>query len=246
MALNAYLQQVQRLLNDENSQFYSISDLTVYVNLARGTIASQSECLIQNTTLTTTNATQSYALSSLTPPTGLSAAINVRTVRSIVASVGNVLEARPWQWMVNYYLQGTNTTSTGTPTVWSMQNQGSLGTLWFWPIPNGSINLTVEATWVPIPLVNDSTVEVLAYPWTDAVPYFAAALAYLNAQRSQDAQRMMSMFNTFMKAARVGVTPEWMSPNFPGLKPIQGSIDPLTTNLPGGKPSGPGGEGQLG
>lgn len=241
----AYLQQVQRLLNDELNQFYNQADLTVYINIARNTIATQSECLIANATLTTTNATQSYAISGLTPPTGLQAAVNIRSARSIVTSLGAVLEARPWQWFLNYYLTGTNTTTTGTPTVWSLQNQGSLGNIWFWAIPNGSITISLEATWTPIALVTDATAEALSYPWTDTVPYFAAYLAYLNAQRGDDAQRMLGLFNAFMKAARVGVTPETMPINWPNLKGLQGAFDPAGTNLPNAKPS-QGGEGSLG
>lgn len=245
MALNSYLQQTQRLLNDENAQFYNVSDLQVYINIARNTIATQSECLVTSVNLSTGSGTQSYALSSLAPATGLNAAINVRSVRSIVGGLGAILEARPWQWFTNYYLVGANTTTAGVPTVWAMQNQGSTGNLWFWAIPNATITMSVEASWTPVALVSDSTPENLAYPWTDAVPYFAAYLAYLNAQRAQDAQHMFTLFNAFMKAARVGVTPDWMAPNSPTLKPLQSAFDPTATNLPNAKPS-QGGEGNLG
>lgn len=45
MALAAYQQQVQRLLHDANASFYSLSDLTTYINLARGQIALEGQCV---------------------------------------------------------------------------------------------------------------------------------------------------------------------------------------------------------
>ena len=232
--LATYISQVQRLLNDEQSQFYSTTDLTSFINLARNTIAAQSECLVYNGTLATVNGTQTYGLSAITAPNAsLQNAINARSIRSIVSGIGAVLEVRPWQWFQNYYLQGSNTTATGVPTIWAMQNQGVSGNIWFWAIPNGTILMSVEASWIPVPLVTDATPEALSYPWTDAVQYFASYMAYLNAQRSSDAQRMLQLYNAFMKSARVGVTPEFTPGAFPMLKPL------LSQPTPGG-------EGQLG
>jgi hypothetical protein len=245
MALTAYVQQVQRLVNDPTGQFYNPTDLAVYVNLARGTIATQAECLVANGTLSTVNGTQTYALSSLAGPAGLISAVNVRSVRSVIAGVGRMLDARPWPWFNTYQLTGLNLGSAGPPTVWSQQTQGVQGSLWFSPTPNGTVALTVEAAWIPIPLVNDSTVEVLSYPWTDAVPYFAAYLAYENAQRLDDAKRMQGLFNAFMIAARVGVTPMVGGPSWPPGKGFQSPIDAAGSLLPNGKPA-QSGEGGLG
>jgi len=221
--LTSYIQQVQRLLNDELAQFYSPSDLTQFINIARGTIAYQSECLIANGSISTVNGTQTYGLPTIAPPSGgYASAINIRSIRSIVSGVGAVLEVRPWQWFSNYYLTGTATAEAGTPTVWSQQTQGSTGAIWFWPIPNGTVAMICEGSWVPVALTTDSTPEALGYPWTDAVPYFAAYMAYLNAQRGSDATRMMNLFNAFMKASRGGATPDWLPPAFPPLRAVPG------------------------
>ena len=244
--LNAYISQTQRLLNDENSQYYSTSDLTTFINLGRLNIATQSECLVTSGTLSTVNGQQTYPLTSLTPPTGLQAAVNVRNIISVISGSGFVLESRPWAYFTNYYLNGSNYSATGTPTLWSMQNLGSLGNIWFWPNPNGTVLMDVEASWVPVALVNDSTPENLAYPWTDAVPYFAAYLAYANAQRQSDSQKMLSLYNAFMRAARIGVTPEIMPPNAPGLKGLQAAFDPLASIMGGAAKPSSGGEGSLG
>jgi hypothetical protein len=221
--LNAYISQTQRLLNDEQAQFYSTSDLTQFINIGRSTLAYQSECLIANGAISTMNGQQTYGLANISPPPGgYLSAINVRSIISRVNGVSSVLEKRPWQWFTNYKLQGQTGNQTGVPTVWSMQNQGAMGFVWFWPIPNGTVNLTPEVSWVPQALTFDTDPEILGYPWTDAVPYFAAYLAYVNAQRGSDAERMMGMFNAFMKASRGGVTPEWMPSVFPALRSVPG------------------------
>ena len=54
----------------------------------------------------------------------------------------------------------------------------------------------------PIVLVDDTTAEAIPYPWTDAVPYYAAYLAYLDAQRADDSDRMFKQYEMFMKRAR--------------------------------------------
>lgn len=45
MALNAYISQVQRLLHDPTAQFWSVADLTAYINEARGQIAAEGQCV---------------------------------------------------------------------------------------------------------------------------------------------------------------------------------------------------------
>jgi len=42
---SVYIPQVQRLLHDPNATYYSVSDLTVYINLARSQIAGDGQCI---------------------------------------------------------------------------------------------------------------------------------------------------------------------------------------------------------
>jgi hypothetical protein len=50
--------------------------------------------------------------------------------------------------------------------------------------------------------VDDTTPEALPYPWTDAVPYYAAYLAFMNSRRPMEAGNMFSIFENLMKRAR--------------------------------------------
>ena len=240
MALAAYQQQTQRLLNDEANQFFNIADLTTYINLGRNDISRQTECLIAAVALATAGGTQTYATSALMPVSGsgLLQPINVRNIRSLNSGVSNLLEKRPWQWFSNYYLNGQNSILTAAlPTLWAQQTQGSTGTIWVWPIPNAVGNLIVEASWTPIPLASDSDPEALPYPWTDCVPYFAAYIALLQAQRLQDAGSILQLYDKFIQSARLGVTPQWLPGAFPTPKPMQGSLDQTSTLNPNAKPA---------
>lgn len=45
MALNTYIQKVQRLIHDPTNQFWSTADITAYINEARGQIAAKGQCI---------------------------------------------------------------------------------------------------------------------------------------------------------------------------------------------------------
>ena len=239
--LTAYQQQTQRLLNDEAEQFYNIADLTTYINNARADIAKRTEVLIATATLNTGNGTQSYSVGALTPPGNLSQVLNIRSITLGAAAPFTRLEHRSWQWASNYWFSGAASAVTGNTTGWAVQTLGSNGTLWLNPTPNGNLTLNIEASWTPIALVTDSTGEALPYPYTDAVPFFAAYEAYLQAQRNSDAQNMMENYLSFLRAARLGATSQWMPVTFPTPKGQQSAIDEILSGAgPAAKPAASG------
>ena len=233
MALVAYQQQVQRLLNDESAQFFNIADLTTYINYARDDVARQSECLIQTVELALSNGVRAYALGDLTPPTGYLNPINVRSISQVNEdSSTTVLEVRPWQWGVNYWFNGAYSFATAAALKgWTQQTQGATGYISVYPLPDGALNINVEASWYPEVLVTDSTPEVIPSPWTSCVPYYATYLALAQAQRLQDAGQMLQLYQRQLKSARMGVTPEWLPTNFPSPKSLQGMVDETLSGL---------------
>jgi len=88
------------------------------------------------------------------------------------------------------------------PVVWAAYGQGANGSVYLAPIPANPFNMEWDTYCVPIALVTDGTAEAIPYPWTDAVPYYAAYLAASNAQRAQDAASMFGQYEQFMKRAR--------------------------------------------
>lgn len=217
MALNAYLQQTQLLLNDPNATQYNTADLTSWINTARGQIAASQQCIRYNSLITLAVGTQAYRINALSVPAGVQGAITVRqgALKNFFGPGYTRLPMRPYEWFWNYYLTGA-VPPPGPPTVWAVQEPGVLGTFMVSPAPDQAYQLLFDVTGYPIPLVDDTTTEVLPYTWTDAVPYFAAYLAYLSTQREQDAQQMLQRWIQFSSWGTKQATPTVLPQYLPG------------------------------
>ena len=230
MALNNYLAQVQRLLHDSSGSLYSTTDLTAYINQGRLQIASEGMCVRGLFSLSTVAAQQVYPFSSISV-VSLTGASYVLTVRK--AGIGTTsLAGRIWDWFYNYC---TLAPATGSPTVWSQLGQGASGNLYLWKTPTGIETITLDCVVVPVALVNDATAEVLPYPWTDAVQYYAAYMAYFNAQRTADADRMWQEFQKYMQRARDMSTPTALPRNYTISNQPSGVPSSSPGIFPGGK-----------
>ncbi len=130
-----------------------------------------------------------------------------------IASGQRKLTPRPWEWFQQYKLNNVVPPS-GPPVTWAQYGQGAAapasgssgtGTFYVDPIPDTSYTLTCDCVCYPVPLVDDSTPELIPYLWTDAVPFFAAYYALMSAQltaRQADAERMFGHYQTFLQRAR--------------------------------------------
>jgi len=95
----------------------------------------------------------------------------------------------------SYYQAKVRTYTTGyqyIPAVMCQFGQGEGGSLYFYPIPNAPYQMEWDCYCIPNDLNNDSDVEAIPAPYTEAVKYYAAYLAYAQAQRFSDAERMYS------------------------------------------------------
>lgn len=230
--LNTYLTRTQQLLQNPSAptSLYSSSDLTSYINQARGQLAGEGECIRVQGTLALSQGTRSYNFSSInlgTPSsTGVQGAINIRQVLRVVASGYTWIRPRPFEWMTFYRLNNP-VPQQGAPTEWSQYGQGSApqpsgqasgGSIYVDPIPDTAYTLQLDCACYPIALASDSDPEAIPYLWTDAVAYFAAYLALLSAQsqaRQADAERMFQRYTEFVNRARRLATPSVL----PGLYP---------------------------
>ena len=71
--------------------------------------------------------------------------------------------------------------------------------------------MELDLTCVPAPLQTDNDVEPIPYPWTDAIPYWAAVLCCLQQQRREDAQAMLQLFNSDLPFCASVVCPMFLS-----------------------------------
>lgn len=217
MALTAYQNDLQNLLQLPNApaSLYSIANLNLWINKARGQIAGEFECVRALMTTTTTIGSRAYPFYSLTQSfPGISNPINVRSMFYGVASGYQWVTPRPWEWFELYHLNNPVPVN-GPPQVWAQHQQGAApgeegqsgvgGDFYIDPPPDIVYTLLCDCACYPIPLVDDTTQDAIPYLWTDAVPFLAAYFAFLSAQtgaRMADAARMFEAYQEFAKRAR--------------------------------------------
>jgi hypothetical protein len=240
MLLSQYLAITQSLIQTPGSTVPLISTalLTQYINIARGQVAGQAECVPAIGQVVTTPGITGYAFSTIgfsaTDAPMIAGAINIRMINLVTATGQKRLTVREWPWFNNFII-AKPTETRGPPKVWTQYRQGSQG-VFFINIPDQAYELAVDAVCYPVPLVDDTTVDAIPYLWTDAVPFYAAYYTYMAFQRQADADHFLNRFGELMGRARVAATP----PVLPGSYP-QGP-DPMLPNRLGVHPAGPGGQ----
>ena len=208
-------------------------------------MAGEGRCIRSIGSIATVAGQRSYNFSgvSVSSIPGVQGILNIRSIQYAVADGQKWVDVRGWTWF-NYYHLNNPEPPSGPPAQWSQLGQGVAGTVYLDPIPDTAYTLLCDVTCYPIPLVDDSTVEAIPYLWTDAVPYFAAYLAYLSAQspvRQNDAARMFEHYTTFVERAREYSTPDVNAYIYPQNRdPVQ--ISKLGLTPKGAAAGGQGGQ----
>ena len=217
--LYKYLQSVQRYIWDLKQELMRPADITFFVNQARSQIAGESEAIRLYGTFSTVANQNVYPFSGIgSIPSGVAAILNVRMVSITNSGVTTQLNVDPWEWFNSYFL--CQAPSASAPTDWAQFGQGTAGTLYLGPTPNGVFTINVDCVCQPSDLVTDSSVEALPFPWTDAVPFYAAYLAYMSAQKSEHAANMFVLYEKYVQRARSMATPSVNSQAFPQNTPL--------------------------
>ena len=96
------------------------------------------------------------------------------------------------------------------PTFCSQFGQGTDLSLYMYPLPSQQYQYELDCLCLPQDLLTNDSDEALPGPWSDAVPYFAAHLAYLELQNFNYAKGYLDLFDKFVQRysdyARVGRT----------------------------------------
>ena len=208
--LFGYLKQTQRLLREENQELVNPQDLIDYINIARGQVAGEGECIRSIGTISTVMGQRPYGFSSIgfgsSATTGINGALNVRRINYTSGSGQIWFASRPWEWFDLLCLNAASPAS-GPPSTWSQFGQGATGSFYLDPPPDAVYVLNCDCTCYPINLVDNTTVEAIPYLWTDAVAYFAAYLAFLELFQNDKAQKMFEYYTLFMQRARTFSNP---------------------------------------
>jgi len=94
------------------------------------------------------------------------------------------------------------------PGVCSQFGQGVSGSLYVYPIPSQAYQMEWDCQMLPSSLTTNLSEEAIPDPWTEAVPYFAAHLAFLELQNYNAGKFYLDLFDKMVQRysdyARVG------------------------------------------
>lgn len=203
-AVNNLLQSPQQPAN-----LIPSASLITYINQARQYVAAEAECVAVYGSLSLVIGQRTYSFSSIT--FGSQAGVNaVNAVRTLwyqpPGTSGQVwVTPRPFEWF-GYYRLNNPVPPSGYPTEWAQLGQGQAGTIFIDPLPDNPYVCPVEMTAAPIPLVDDTTAEAIPELWQNAVPFFAAWLAFMNLLRQADADNMLKNYDMMMQRSRAAAT----------------------------------------
>lgn len=213
--LDQYLQRTQLLLGDPEFVKFNEGDLTNYVNMARGQLAGETECIRVYATLAVDNTAQQYPFSSVNLgglTTSVLGVLNVRQITYAVASGQAALHSRPFPWF-NQYVLAQSVPTAGVPESWSQFGQGATGSI-FINLLDGPYTLSLDCVGYPVALDDDSTAEAIPYQFTDAVPFFAAYFAALTANDMDRADALFKEYSKFAARGRQATTSSVLPTNF--------------------------------
>jgi hypothetical protein len=137
---------------------------------------------IKNYTLTANTEQEIYEFRDVPIPTlmpgaqSILAVLSVAVIWSNIRYTGNRVSFSKYQSLVRSYTSGN---FLYTPFWFSQYGQGVNGSFYLYPLPDQIYPMEFDSLLIPADLVDDSTPEVIPYPWTDAVPFWAAWLALL-------------------------------------------------------------------
>jgi hypothetical protein len=217
--LTSYLQTTRRLLtNDQTFAKYNDFDLRDWVGIARNQIAGESECIRVYSTLALTPVDQQYPFSAIALPAGTVGVANPIVVRDVtfqIAGGRKKVYSREWEWFDRFILSRPAPTQ-GPPKWWAQYGQGSQGTLWF-NLLDTDYTVYLDTACLPASLNSDADPEAIPQLWTDAVPYYAAYMGFLQFSDKDNADNMMQQFKTFMARARGAATSSVLPHQFEGV-----------------------------
>lgn len=184
--LSDYLTQTQRLLHDSTAVYWSVPELTDYINTARMRVVADTGCNRVLQTLNLTQGQETYAYSAL--PSGASTfdVLNLtvlwgglRVPCTYMPYTEFNLKMRAWQNFQN------------RPTVYTVYGGN---TVYVGPIPDQTYVSEWDTVVSPAMLVNLTDQDTIYFPFSDPIPFYAAYLAKYKEQSVEEANRFLQSY----------------------------------------------------
>lgn len=216
--LTSYITDTANLLNDPTQQYYSTSLLTSLINKARLWLSVRSlQPRVLVTTLSTSQGQETYALtlanSAVALVSGVSAPYGIIGISCSWGSTYMMALGRRDFPSFNADDRILNGTFQNYPTEFATYNRGQLQVAYLFPIPTSTLPMWWDIACTPINLALDTDPEAIPLPWTNVVPFKAAALAFRTQRRWNDAEALEEDVDILLAEASRGETP-FMRPDW--------------------------------
>ena len=182
-----YITQTRRLLHDGSAQFWTDAELIDYINAGRNAVVSDTGCnrILQSYSLIANQEVYSYV--ALPQGTSTIDVINItilwgtqRVPLDYMAFTEFNAKLRGWQTFVS------------RPTVFTTYGNQSV---MIGPVPDQVYPAEFDTVVLPFQMAaNVLTPDTLMYPFTDAVPYYAASQAKEKTQDKTEAAEFMQQY----------------------------------------------------
>ncbi len=191
MSLSTYRTATRRLLHDSNARVWSNEQLNDYINDGRKRVATDTHCLRSLETVTLTTSTETFLVSALTPKT-----TRVIDVTNLTVLWGSQRVPMEWySWTQFNALFRPWTVNESRPTCWAFAGSSPATQLiYVQPVPDQDYTAQMDCFYIPVDLVDDSTVDELAYPFDSPVPYYAAHMAKESEQSYGEAKEFLEQY----------------------------------------------------
>ena len=179
-------------------------DNTTKISFTGGTPTTQATATANINCVNTVANQEIYTFASVNPLAQLTAGVgSILWISSIAVSWG-ALKPTLQQWNFDDLQAKVRAYPilSGQPALFAQFGQGEGGSVYIQPVPTYALPMEWNCVCTPIDLVDDTTPEAIPFPWTDAVPYFTAYLALMNARRPMEADNMFNIYTRTMKRAR--------------------------------------------
>lgn len=145
------------------------------------------------------------ALFDATEP-GLGELIGIQSVSVSWGGMKPTLARRDFSWL-QARARSASMAYTSNPRVWAMYGQGATGSFYLWPVPYQYASMELDCYFSVASLTGaGGEVDLIPTPWCEPVFYYAAMLAYQNAQRLDDAKTMYGEHLRLMTEARAATS----------------------------------------
>lgn len=191
--LALYILAVRRLLHEAVPNVYTDAQLTDYINEARNRVVGDTGCNRKLQLFSTVAGQEVNSFTAL--PYGAST-IDVLNVTLIWGNSRIVLDYKPFT-AINAQLRAWVQLQS-RPVVWSQYGQGSF---YVAPVPDQVYQMEIDTVVLPAPLINTTDVDILVYPYTLPVSYYAAYLAKMNEQMESESSFFYSKYIDNIKTA---------------------------------------------